>query len=58
MLEYLFNKVAGLKAPAQVFSSEYCKIFKNSFLYGTPLLTASENGYFEKFIQLVIFLYI
>ena len=51
MLEYLFNKVAGLKAPTQVFSSEYCKIFKNSFLYGTPLLAASENGYSEKFLS-------
>ena len=58
MLEYLFNNFAGLKAPTQVFSSEYGKIFKNSFLYGTPLLAASENGFSEKFIQLVIFLYI
>ena len=38
-LESLFNKVAGLKAcifnnketPTQVFSCEYCEIFKNSF---------------------------
>ena len=26
----LFYKVTGLQAPAQVFSSKYCKIFKNT----------------------------
>ena len=26
----------------QVFSCEYCKIFKNSFFYRTPLVTASN----------------
>ena len=26
---------------AQVFSSEFCEIFKNIFLYGTPPLAAS-----------------
>ena len=39
MLEFLFNKVAGLKAyiiikketPTQVYSCEYCKTFKSSF---------------------------
>ena len=39
MLESLFNKATGLKAcisikkdtPTQVFSYEYCNIFKNSF---------------------------
>ena len=39
-----FNKIAGLKAcifikkdtPTQVFSCEYCKIFKKSFFYRTP----------------------
>ena len=39
MLESLFNKFTGLKAcifikkdtPTQVFSYEYCNIFKNSF---------------------------
>ena len=39
MLESLFNKVTGLKAyifikkdtPTQIFSYEYCNIFKNSF---------------------------
>ena len=52
VLESLFNKVTGLKAcnfiktetPTQVFSSEYLKNFKNSFIYGTPPLAASENG--------------
>ena len=27
---------------AQVFSCEFCKIFKNIFLYRTPLVAASE----------------
>ena len=43
MLESLFNKVAGLKScifikketPTQLFSCEYCEIFKNSFFYRT-----------------------
>ena len=50
MLEFLFNKVGGLKVynfikketPSQLFFSEYGKIFKNSFLYGTPA-APSEN---------------
>ena len=52
MSESHFNKVAGLRvatllkqeAPTWLFSCEYCKIFKNSFLYGTPAVAASENG--------------
>ena len=51
MLESVFNKVAGLSAcnfikketPAPVFSSEYCKRFKNSFLHRTPPVAASVN---------------
>ena len=43
MLESLFNKAAGLKscnfvkkkALAHMFSCEYCKIFKNIFLWNT-----------------------
>ena len=31
MLESLFNKVAGLRAPTKMFSCEYYKIFKDSF---------------------------
>ena len=30
-LEVLFNKIAALKTPKQVFSYEYCTIFRNSF---------------------------
>ena len=30
---------------SQLFSCEYCKIFKNSFLYGTPPVAASVNGW-------------
>ena len=32
-----FNKVAGL---AQVFSCEFCEIFKNNFFHRTPLVAA------------------
>ena len=41
-----FNKVAGLQlhkkeTMPQVFSCEFCKIFKNIFSYGTPPAAAS-----------------
>ena len=37
-----FDKVATKnKTPAQAFSCEYCKIFKNSFFYRKPLVVAS-----------------
>ena len=55
MLESLFNKVAGSQACrpeacnfnkketlAQVFSYEFCEISKNSFIYRTPPVAASE----------------
>ena len=45
----LFNKVAGLrlaillkKTLAQVFSCEFCKISKNTFIYRTHVIAASE----------------
>ena len=48
VLESLFDKVADLKACECIkidsntgFFCEYCKIFKNSFFYRTPLVTAS-----------------
>ena len=52
MLESLFKKVTGLKVsnfteketPPKLFSSEYREMFKNSFLYGTPPVAASEIG--------------
>ena len=28
---------------AQVFSCEFCEVFKNTFFYRTPLVAASEN---------------
>ena len=31
VLESLYNKVAGLQTPTQVFSCEYCEIYKNSY---------------------------
>ena len=36
------NKVSDLRPPTQVFSCEYCKTFKNSFFYRTPLLASSH----------------
>ena len=50
VLEFLFNKVAGLKicsfikkeTPTQVFSYEYCEIFKDSFFYIRPLVTVYQ----------------
>ena len=46
------NKVAGLRpmifmkkeALAQVFSCEFWEIFKNTYLYRTPLVAASKVG--------------
>ena len=49
LLESLFNKVAGIQACnflkktlPQVFSCEYCHIFKNIFFNSTPLVTHSD----------------
>ena len=61
MLEFLFNKVAGLPAgnfikketPAQVFSCRYCEIFKNSFFFRTPPVAASEIMIFPNSLNLV-----
>ena len=47
-----FNKVVSLRPVtllkkvtlAQVFSSEFCEIFKNIFFYRTPLVAASVNA--------------
>ena len=38
VLEYVFNKVAGLQ-----LSCGYCKIFKSSFFHKTHPVTASEK---------------
>ena len=48
MLESLFNKVAGLhlyykETPTQVFSCEYCEMFKSSFLYNTSIAASEQN---------------
>ena len=32
------------EAPTQVFSPEYCEIFKNSLLYRKPLVAVSDNN--------------
>ena len=47
----IFNKVAGLrpatllkKRLAQVFSCEFCEIFKNNFFYGTTTVATSDSS--------------
>ena len=56
VLESFFSKGLGLKAyncikknkPTQVFSCEYCEIFKNSFIHRTPLVAAAVlHGIFK-----------
>ena len=46
-MESLFNKVAGFQTAAQVFSVEYCKIFKNIF-FEEHLRTTASRYYFAK----------
>ena len=49
VLKSLFNNVVGLQdcnfikkeIPTQVFSCEFCEIFKNTFFYRTPLVASS-----------------
>ena len=48
MPESFFNKVAGLRQVAQVFSCEFCEICKNTFFHRTPQVAASDNRYFTK----------
>ena len=48
VLESLFNKVGGLQlyekeTPTQVFSWEYCKIFKNISFNRIPLVGDSDS---------------
>ena len=46
MLESLLNKVKGLQnkeTPTQVFSCEYCEIFKNTY-FEEHLQTAASKG--------------
>ena len=47
--DLFFDKIAGLrpstllkKKLAQVFSCEFCEIFKNTFFYRTPPVAASD----------------
>ena len=53
MPESLFKNVAGgyfikKETLAQLFSCEFCKIFKNTFFNRTPLVAASELGGVKK----------
>ena len=43
VLESLFTKVTRPQS-LHVFSCEYCKIFKNTLFYRTPLLAALEHS--------------
>ena len=49
----MFSKIGVLKngTPTQMFSCEYCEIFKSRLFYGTPLVTA-----FNPFWTNVVFL--
>ena len=49
VLESLFNKVVGLKAPTQVFFCEICESFKNIFFHRTPPVDASD--YMSRFAK-------
>ena len=41
--QMLFRIGVKKETPTQVYSTEYRKVFKNSFFYGTPLVAVSEN---------------
>ena len=43
VLQSLFNKVAGLKAPTQLFCCEICVIFKNTYFEDYLRTSASVN---------------
>ena len=44
VLESFFNKAAGSKEiRTQVSSNEYCKVFKNNFLYRIPPVATSDG---------------
>ena len=63
-----FNKVAGQRpvacnfikkeSLAQVFSCEFCEIFKSTFSYRTPLVAASTLLYFAQEINLQIIFHV
>ena len=38
------------ETPAQMFSDEFCEIFKNSFFYRTPAMTASQESTEERYL--------
>ena len=47
VLESLFNKketIEIIETPTQVFSSEYCETFQNSFFYRPPPVAAFDNS--------------
>ena len=58
MLESLLDKVAGLQDSTQVFSCEYCKIFKNTYVEehlptgaSNSTLTLTHYGQYTKYIN-------
>ena len=44
LLGSIFNKVAGLEAPTQLFSYEYCEIFNKSFFIEHPWWLLKVQG--------------
>ena len=60
VVQSLINKLQAFKSatlketPTQVFFYEYCKIFKNSFFYGTPPVVASGSNNIKRIFSLEI----
>ena len=50
MLESLFNKVAGLRTPTQMFFCEYCETLRSAFFYRTPPVAASDLALFANIL--------
>ena len=52
VLEFLFNQLYLKNAATQVFSCEYCKMFKYSFFYRTP---AFHNVFRNSYVMIEFF---
>ena len=48
VLESFFNKVTDLQTPTQVFSCEYCEIFKNTYFEEHLQTTASASVFLTR----------
>ena len=61
MIESLLTKLQGLrpatllkKTPRQVFSSEYCEIFRNTFFYRTPPAFLTMKCWLQILIDMIL----